>query len=44
MALQQKVPKAKVWAIAKALTHVLNLVVTICVMNQFRITNSYLMF
>jgi hypothetical protein len=32
--LQQTAPKAKVWAIVKTLTFVLNHVVTACVMNQ----------
>jgi hypothetical protein len=32
--LQQKVPKAKVWAIAKTFTFVLNCIVIACVMNQ----------
>ncbi len=34
--LQQRVPKAKVWAITKAQTYVLNKVVTTCVMDQSR--------
>lgn len=34
MALQHRVPKARVWAIVEAFTYVLNLVVTTCVMNQ----------
>ncbi len=32
--LQQKVPKAQVWAIAKVVTLTLNLMVIVCVMNQ----------
>jgi hypothetical protein len=34
MALQHRVFKAEVWAIAKTLTCILNLVITTCVMNQ----------
>ncbi len=34
MTLQQQVPKAQVWAIAKAITSCLNFVVSACVMNQ----------
>jgi len=33
LTLQQKVPKAQMWTIAKTITHCLNLVVTICAMN-----------
>jgi len=34
VALQQRVPKAQVWVVAKVVTSCLNLVVSACVMNQ----------
>jgi hypothetical protein len=36
IALQQKVPKVEVWAIAKAFTSILNKIVIAYVMNQSR--------
>jgi hypothetical protein len=36
IALQQIVPKARVWAIVEAITFTLNLIVFACVMNQSR--------
>jgi hypothetical protein len=36
LTLQQKVPKAQMWAIAETIIHCLNLVATTCAMNQSR--------
>jgi hypothetical protein len=36
VALQQKIPKAQVWAIIEAIIFILNLVIFICVMNHNR--------
>jgi hypothetical protein len=34
MVLQQKVPKTQMWVVTKATTFALNLVVSMCVLNQ----------
>jgi hypothetical protein len=36
LTLQQRIPKAQVWAIAEVVIHCLNLVVTTCMLNQSR--------
>jgi hypothetical protein len=36
MVLQQRVLKAQVWVITETITSILNHVILVCVMNQFR--------